>query len=73
MHQIKEMLKKMGFKIVADEMKNVEWTKNDGFFVATRDNIFHRIDYAVDSYGGEPSIVSVKEVKPKEVTKVEYI
>ena len=73
MDQIKEMLKKMGFKIVADEMKTTEWTENDGFFVATRDNIFHRIDYTVNSYGGEPSIVSVKEVKPKEVTKVEYI
>ena len=73
MHQIKEMLKKMGFKIVADEMKTTEWTENDGFFIAGKDNIYHRIDYTVDSYGGEPSIVSVKEVKPKEVTKVEYI
>ena len=73
MHQIKEMLKKMGFEIVADEMKTTEWTENDGFFIAGKDNIYHRIDYTVDSYGGEPSIVSVKEVKPKEVTKVEYI
>ena len=73
MHQIKEMLKKMGFKIVADEMKNTDFTENDGFFVAERDNVFHRIDYAVNSYSGEPSTVSVKEVKPKEVTKVEYI
>ena len=73
MHQIKEMLKKMGYTIVADEMKTTEWTENDGFFVAERDSVFHRVDYTVDSYGGEPSIVSVKEVKPKEVTKVEYI
>ena len=73
MHQIKEMLKKMGFEIVTDEMKTTEWTENDGFFVAERDGVFHRVDYTVDSYGGEPSIVSVKEVKPKEVTKVEYI
>ena len=73
MHQIKEMLKKMGFEIVADEMKTTEWTENDGFFVAKRDSVFHRINYTVDSYGNEPTIVSVKEVKPKEVTKVEYI
>ena len=73
MHQIKEMLKKMGFEIVADEMQTTEWAENNGFFVAKRDRVHHRIDYTVDSYGGEPSIVSVKEVKPKEVTKVEYI
>ena len=73
MDQIKDMLKKMGFKIVADGMETVEWTENDGFFVAERDGVFHRVAYIVDSYGGEPSIVSVKEVKPKEVTKVEYI
>lgn len=73
MDQTKDMLKKMGFKIVADEMETVEWADNDGFFVAERDKVFHRVDYTVDSYGGKPSIVSVKEVKPKEVTKVEYI
>ena len=73
MHQIKEMLKKMGFEIVADEMKTTEWTENDGFFVAMRDRTYHRIDYTVNSYGNEPSIVSVKEVKPQQVTKVEYI
>ena len=73
MHQIKEMLEKMGFKIVADEMKTTEWTRNDGFFVTRKDSIYHRVDYTVDSYGGEPIIVSVKEVTPKEVTKVEYI
>ena len=73
MHQIKEMLEKMGFKIVIDEMKTTEWTENDGFFITMKDNIYHRIDYAVDSYGNEPSIVSVREVTPKEVTKVEYI
>ena len=73
MHQVKEMLKKMGFEIVADEMKTTEWTENDGFFVAKRDSIFHRIDYTVDSYGGEPNIVSVKQVEPKQVTKVEYV
>lgn len=72
MYQIKEMLKKMGFEIVADEMKTTEWTESDGFFVAEMDSIFHRIDYTVDSYGGEPNIVSVKRVEPKEVTKVEY-
>ena len=73
MHQIKEMLKKMGFDIVADEMKTSEWTENAGFFITMKDDIYYRIDYTVDSYGNEPSIVSVKEVKPKEVTKVEYI
>ena len=73
MHQIKEMLKKMGFDIVADEMKTAEWTENAGFFITMKDDIYYRIDYTVDSYGNEPSIVSVKEVKPKEVTKVEYI
>ena len=73
MHQIKEMLKKMGFKIVADRMETVEWTENDGFFVAERDGVFHRVAYIVDSYGSEPSIVSVREVKPQQVTKVEYI
>ena len=73
MHQIKEILKKMGFKIVVDEMKTAGWTENDGFFVAEKDKVFHRVDYTVSSYGSEPSIVSVKEVKPKEVTKVEYI
>ena len=75
MHQIKEMLKKMGFEIVADEMKTTEWTENDGFFIAKRGgfSIFYRVDYTVGSYDDEPSIVSVKEVKPKEVTKVEYI
>ena len=73
MHQIKEMLKQMGFEIVVDEMKTTEWTENDGFFVAKRDKVFHRVDYTVSSYGSEPSVVSVKEVKPKEVTKVEYI
>ena len=73
MRQIKEMLKKMGFEIVADEMETAEWADNAGFFVAERDKVFHRVDHTVDSYGGEPSIVSVKEVKPKEVTKVEYI
>ena len=69
MQQIKEMLKKMGFKIVVDEMKTTEWTENDGFFVAMKNNIYYRVDYTVDSYG----IVSVREVKPKEVIKVEYI
>ena len=73
MHQIKEMLEKMGFEIVADEMKTTEWTENNGFFVATRDGKYHRVDYIVDSYGNEPVITSVKEVTPKEVTKVEYI
>ena len=73
MHQIKGMLMKMGFKIVVDEMKTTEWTENNGFFVAMKDNIYYRIDYTVDSYGNEPLIVSVKEVTPKEVTKVEYI
>ena len=73
MHQIKEMLEKMGFEIVADEMKTTEWTENDGFFVVMKDDIYHRIDYTVDSYGNEPVITSVKEVTPKEVTKVEYI
>ena len=73
MHQIKEILKKIGFKIVVDEMKTTEWKKGDGFFVAEMDKVFHRVDYTVSSYGSEPSTVSVKEVKPKEVTKVEYI
>ena len=73
MHQIKEMLEKMGFNIVADEMKTTECTKNDGFFVAMRNDTYHRVNYTVDSYGGEPIIVSVKGVTPKEVTKVEYI
>ena len=73
MHQFKELLKEMGFEIVVEEMENTEWAKNDGFFVIERDGVFHRFDYTVDSYGGEPSNVSVKEVKPKEVTKVEYI
>ena len=73
MHQIKEMLKKMGFEIVADEMKTTEWTENEGFFVTMRDRVYHRVDYTVDSYGDEPTISSVREVKPKEVTKVEYI
>ena len=73
MHQIKEMLKKMGFEIVTDEMKTAEWTKNGGFFIAERGGVFHRVDYTVGSYDDEPSIVSVREVKPKEVTKVEYI
>ena len=72
MHQIKEMLKKMGFEIVADEMKTTEWTENDGFFVVKNKDTHYRIDYTVDSYGNEPNIVSVKEVQPKEVTKVEY-
>lgn len=73
MHKIKEMLKKMGFEIVADEMKTTEWIENAGFFVAKRDDVFHRIDYTVDSYDGEPNIVSVRKVEPKEVTKVEYV
>ena len=72
MHQIKEMLKKMGFEIVVEEMEYAEWVENDGFFVVERDRVFHRVDYTVGSYG-EPSIVFVREVKPKEVTKVEYI
>ena len=73
MHQIKKMLEQMGFQMVTEEMKTTEWTENNGFFVATRDGKYHRVDYIVDSYGNEPTIVSVKEVKPKEVTKVEYI
>ena len=73
MHQIKEMLEQMGFQMVTEEMKTTEWTETKGFFVATRDNIYYRIDYTVDSYGSEYSITSVKEVTPKEVTKVEYI
>ena len=73
MHQIKEMLEKMGFQIVIDETKTTEWTENDSFFVVMRDDIYHRIDDTVDSYGNEPLIVSVKEVKPQQVTKVEYI
>ena len=73
MHQIKEMLKKIGFQIVADGMVTTDWTENGGFFVAKRDGIYHRIDYTVGSYSDEPTITYVKEVKPKEVTKVEYI
>ena len=72
MYQIKEMLKKMGCKMVADEMKTTEWTENNGFFVAMKDDIYYRIDYTVDSYGNEPTIVSVREVKPQQVTRVEY-
>ena len=73
MNQIKEMLKKMGFEIVADEMKTTEWTENDGFFVAEAYGVYHRIDYTVDSYGEGPTIISVKRVEPKQVTKVEYV
>ena len=73
MEQIKDMLKKMGLKIVVDGMKNTGWTENDGFFVAMKDDIYHRVDYTVDSYGNELSNIYVKEVTPKEVTKVEYI
>ena len=72
MHQIKEMLMKMGFEIVADEMKTTEWTENDGFLVAEAYGVYHRIDYTVDSYGGELNIVSVKQVEPKQVPKMEY-
>ena len=73
MEHIKEMLKKMGFEIVADEKQNTEWTKSNGFFVVNIYDIYHRVDYTVVSYGSEPSIVSVREVKPQQVTKVEYI
>ena len=73
MHQIKEMLEQMGFQMVTEEMKTTEWTENNGFFVATRDGKYRRVDYIVDNYGNEPVITSVKEVTPKEVTKVEYI
>ena len=73
MEQVKEMFKRMGFKIVVDEMKTTEWSENDGFLVVGKDDIYHRIDYVVDSYSGDPSITSVKEVKPKVVTKVEYV
>ena len=73
MHQIKEMLKKMGFEIVVNEIENEEWTENDGFFVATKNDIYHRVDYTVGSYNDEPTIISVREVKPQRVTKVEYI
>ena len=73
MHQIKEMLEKMGFEIVADEMKTTEYTDNKGFFVVKNKDTHYRVDYTVDSYGNEPTIVSVKEVKPQQVTKVEYI
>ena len=73
MHQIKEMLKKMGFEIVADETQTTEWTEVNGFFVVKNKDTHYRIDYTVDSYGNEPTIVSVREVKPKEVTKVDYV
>ena len=75
MHQIKEMLKKMGFEIVVDEMKTTEWTENAGFFITKRwgYSIYYRVDYIVASYGNEPTIVSVREVTPKEVNEVEYI
>lgn len=73
MHQIKEMLKKMGFVIVADEMKTTEWTENDGFIVAEAYGVYHRIDYTTESYGDGPIIVSAKQVEPKQVTKVEYV
>ena len=73
MHQIKEMLKEMGFEIVADEIETTDLTENAGFFVAKRDDVFNRIDYTVDSYGGKPDIVSVRKVEQKEVTKVEYV
>ena len=43
MDQAKDMLKKMGFKIVADEMETVEWADNDGFFVAERDKVFFTV------------------------------
>ena len=73
MHQIKEMLKKMGFEIVADETKTIEWAENNGFFVATKNDIYYRVDYAVNIYNYEPTIISVREVLPQRVTKVEYI
>ena len=73
MEQIKDMLKRMGFEIVADEMKTTEWTENDGFLVAEAYGVYHRIDYTVNSYGKGTTIVSVKRVEPKEVTKVEYV
>lgn len=73
MHQVKEMLKKMGFEIVADEMKTTEWTEDNCFFVVKRNDVYHRVDYTVGSYGNGPTIVSVKEVEPKQVTKVEYV
>ena len=73
MEHIKEMLKKMGFEIVADEKQNTEWTKSNSFFVIKNKDTHYRVDYTVVSYGSEPSIVSVREVKPQQVTKVEYI
>ena len=73
MHQIKEMLEKMGFEIVADETQTTEWREDSGFFVVKNKDTHYRIDYTIDSYGSGYSIGSVKEVKPKEVTKVEYI
>ena len=73
MHQIKEMLKKMGFENVADQKVTTGQTENHGFFVAKNSDTHYRVDYTVDSYGNEPSITSVREVKPQQVTKVEYI
>lgn len=73
MEQIKEMLKKMGFEIVADEMKTTEYMENDGFFVTKRNDTYHRVVYTVNSYGEEYTILSVKQVEPKKVTKVEYV
>lgn len=73
MHQIKEMLKKMDFVIVAAEVNRVGGREDDGFFVAERDSVFYRVDYYSGYHVGEPVFVSVRKVEPKEVTKVEYL
>ena len=73
MHQTKEMLKKMGYIIVADEVNRVGGEEDGGFFVVEKCGTYHRVDYYFSSYGGEPEIISVRKVEPKEVTKVEYV
>lgn len=74
MDQIEQMLKAMNLEIVAEEKPDTEYgTSNRGTIVVKVGNRFYKTIYYVDSYGGDLSIESTKEVKPRPVEKVEYV
>ena len=74
MHQVMQMLKAMGIEIVAEEKPDIDYgSSNLGTFVAKVGDSFFKTVYYVDSYGGELSIESTKQVTPRPVEKVEYV
>lgn len=72
--KIKDLLIKCGAYVVQEQTPDGSYGRSDGYLVVqTSLNTFYRVDYSQDSYGDEVQIDKIYEVKPKQVSKVEYV